>query len=71
MSENSTVIKGRKLRRLISFDPTNQKTSDAKLRKRRAKIKRAFGSKIRAKPKNVDMNAFLKKLNEIKSQKNQ
>ncbi|XP_015110291.1 uncharacterized protein LOC107036689 [Diachasma alloeum] len=70
MSDNSTIIKGRKLRRLITFDPINQKTNEAKLRKRRAKIKRAFGSKIRAKPPSIDMNAFLKKLNELKTQKN-
>ncbi|XP_063972114.1 uncharacterized protein LOC135159961 [Diachasmimorpha longicaudata] len=70
MSDNSTVIKGRKLRRLIKFDPMTQKPNEAKLRKRRAKIKRAFGSKIRTKPNSMDMNAFIKKLNEIKMQKN-
>ncbi|XP_011306234.1 uncharacterized protein tant [Fopius arisanus] len=69
MSDNSTLVKGRKLRRFITFDPINQKTNEAKMRKRRAKIKRAFGSKIRAKPASVDMTTFIRKLNESKIQK--
>lgn len=63
MNENSKIVNGRKLKRLIQF---NGKTSDAKLKKRKAKVKRLFDSKIQLKSSgNNKMPALLKKLNSI------
>ncbi|XP_044015133.1 uncharacterized protein LOC122857165 isoform X1 [Aphidius gifuensis] len=67
MNENSTVISGRKLKRLIQFNDKNKQMNDAKIKKRKNKIKRSFGSKIRLKTNNISMPAFLKKLNSIMS----
>lgn len=64
MSENSTTISGRKLRRLIEF-AGDSKSDDAKIKKRKAKIKRVFGSKF--KPKcSISMQKLVKKLRGIR-----
>ncbi|XP_034950261.1 uncharacterized protein tant [Chelonus insularis] len=66
MSENSTVISARKFKRLIQFS-SDSKSSDAKIKKRKAKIKRVFGSKFKLKSGSVSMQALIKKLSAIKA----
>lgn len=56
---------GKRYRRMIEF---KQKPSDSKIRKRRAKIKKVFGSKSNFKRKQASMQMLLDKLNDIRAE---
>lgn len=53
----------RKYNRIIQFQ---QQPTTAKLKKRRAKIQKVFGSKINYKKRCITMTALLEKLNDIR-----
>ncbi|XP_026758060.1 uncharacterized protein LOC113517555 [Galleria mellonella] len=58
-SNNETLIGGRKVKRLLTFQLGNQYTKD-KIRKRRAKIKKLLGNKTFLNRKKIPMQVFLK-----------
>lgn len=65
ISECTTYMSAKRYRRMIQFQ---QKPSDSKLKKRRAKIKKVFGSKINFKRKCTSMQMLLDKLNGIRAE---
>ncbi|KZC04582.1 hypothetical protein WN55_00657, partial [Dufourea novaeangliae] len=65
ISENATYMSVKRYKRMIQFQ---NKPSDCKLKKRRAKIKKVFGSKINFKRRCASMQMLLDKLNGIKAE---
>lgn len=63
-NENSTYMSAKRYKRIIQFQ---QRPTDSKLKKRRTKIKKVFGSKINLKRKHGSMQILLDKLNHIRS----
>lgn len=58
-SETETLVSGRKVKRLLTFQLGNQYTKE-KIKKRRAKIKKMFGNKSYLNRKKIPMKVFLK-----------
>ncbi|XP_049867591.1 uncharacterized protein LOC126367860 [Pectinophora gossypiella] len=58
-SSKDTLIGGRKVKRLLTFQLGNQYTKE-KIKKRRAKIKKLLGNKSFLNRKKIPMNVFLK-----------
>ncbi|KAK0099111.1 hypothetical protein PV326_006575 [Microctonus aethiopoides] len=67
ISETSSVISARSFKRLIQFN-CDKRTTDAKIKKRKAKVKRVFGSKMKLKSSSISMQSLVKKLNGIRSE---
>ncbi|KAG7209393.1 hypothetical protein KM043_015489 [Ampulex compressa] len=63
--ESSIYMSAKRYKRMIEFQP---KPSDSKLRKRRAKIKKVFGSKVNFKKRCASMQILLDKLNGIRAE---
>lgn len=60
-SHTTTSMSVKRFKRMIQFSSA---PTDSKLKKRREKVKRVFGSKLSSKKKrNVSMQAFLERLN--------
>ncbi|CAD1472366.1 unnamed protein product, partial [Heterotrigona itama] len=64
-SECITYMSVKRYKRMIQFQ---KEPTDSKLKKRRAKIKKVFGSKINFKRKRASMQMLLDKLNGIKAE---
>lgn len=64
ISENSIYMSAKRYKRMIQFQQT---PSDSKLKKRKAKIKKVFGSKINFKRRYTSMQMLLDKLNGIRA----
>ena len=65
-ANESTLYMGvKRYRRMIEF---KQKPSDSKIKKRRARIKKVFGSKSNFKRKQASMQMLLDKLNDIRAE---
>lgn len=65
-TSESTIYMGvKRYRRMIQFQ---QKPSDSKIKKRKAKIKKLFGSKSNFKRKRASMQMLLNKLNDIRAE---
>ncbi|OAD58932.1 hypothetical protein WN48_09859 [Eufriesea mexicana] len=64
-NEFITYMSVKRYKRMIQFQ---EKPTDSKLRKRRAKIKSVFGSKINFKQRRASMQMLLEKLNGIRSE---
>lgn len=65
ISENSVYMSAKRYKRMIQFQ---EAPSDSKLKKRKAKIKKLFGSKINYKRRYASMQMLLDKLNGIKAE---
>ncbi|XP_076755100.1 uncharacterized protein LOC143425917 [Xylocopa sonorina] len=64
-NEGIIYMSVKRYKRMIQFQ---EQPTDSKLRKRRAKIKRVFGSKIHFKRKYISMQVLLDKLNGIRAE---
>lgn len=63
-NENSSYMSAKRYKRMIQFE---QNPTDSKLKKRRTKIKKVFGSKVTFRRKRGSMQVLLDKLNHIRS----
>ncbi|XP_047988714.1 uncharacterized protein LOC125228259 [Leguminivora glycinivorella] len=63
-NETETLIGGRKVKRLLTFQLGNQYTKD-KIKKRRAKIKKLLGSRAFLNRKKIPMKVFLETINSL------
>lgn len=64
ISESSVYMSVKRYKRMIQF---NAKPSDSKIKKRKAKVKKVFGSKINLKRKYASMEMLLEKLNSART----